>query len=257
MFNGSFIPEAVSRIPSSELSDGAKIVYGRLMRYSGKDGVCKPKRKTLMEEVGYKHLSTLDRKIKELRDIKLIEVKQRGLQRSKEYFFLLNEDIFGRIDDTDSSIFKIPEPPAVTAPIVRESVEENNIYKYILPKTLGKTYLKRVWNFYALVWQSKYGFPPDAEWAKLGRIIKKMSEDYSEYQIAVLVLTHFDWHGASGEDEYIHKRLVEACFPFTWIPTSISAYKAHQRNVRGLKFDSEEDCKEGIDRYLKKEGVIS
>jgi hypothetical protein len=58
------IPEAMAR--NRDLPPGAKLVYGRLSRYSGKDGRCYPALETLAEEVGLgkrqtqKHLRTLE-----------------------------------------------------------------------------------------------------------------------------------------------------------------------------------------------------
>jgi hypothetical protein len=49
-FYGSFIPEQVSRFKG--LSPGAKIVYGRLCRYAGKDGKVYPSMPTLGLEIG-------------------------------------------------------------------------------------------------------------------------------------------------------------------------------------------------------------
>lgn len=211
---------------------------------------------------------SLTPRFKKIVEAGYITSKIKTVKGNKNLFVKLTQKVDSLFVETVDTVSFSKEVPRENNSITRETNDNhtttdnttnNNTtkdYIYSLPEVLGTNYQKRIWNFYALVWQSKYGFKPDAEWKKLGPMIKKMSEDYSEYQIAILILTHFDWHGASGEDEYTHKRLVEACFPFTWIPTSISAYKAHQRNVRGLEIDSEEACKEIIDRYLKKEGVI-
>ena len=59
------IPEAMARI--RELPPGAKLVYGRLCRYAGEDGLCYPAVELLAAEVGLgkrqtqKHLKTLQR----------------------------------------------------------------------------------------------------------------------------------------------------------------------------------------------------
>ena len=64
-FNNVLVPEAMAR--NRELSPAAKLIYGRLRRYAGKDGRCFPRVDTLGEEVGLgerqtqKHLRTLER----------------------------------------------------------------------------------------------------------------------------------------------------------------------------------------------------
>jgi hypothetical protein len=87
-FHGIWIPEPMALYP--QLPPGAKLVYGRLMRYAGKDGFCWPSVLSLAVEVGLgerqvqKHLSTLEsdgfiRREKRFRD---------GAQTSNGYIFL-------------------------------------------------------------------------------------------------------------------------------------------------------------------------
>lgn len=89
-FNGIHIPEGITKIPISVLSHGAKICYGRLARYAGKDGVCFPKIRTLAVEIGVKRRA-IDSYLKELRDLGLIQTERRGLSMSNKYFFLEHE----------------------------------------------------------------------------------------------------------------------------------------------------------------------
>jgi hypothetical protein len=50
LFNGVFVPECLSRC--CWLSGGAKLAWGRLARYAGRDGRCYPTMKALGEEIG-------------------------------------------------------------------------------------------------------------------------------------------------------------------------------------------------------------
>ena len=65
LFNGIFIPEALVR--SKLVSPGAKMAYGRLARYAGRDGTCYPTVSALAGEIGVgerqaqKYLSELER----------------------------------------------------------------------------------------------------------------------------------------------------------------------------------------------------
>ncbi len=127
----------------------------------------------------------------------------------------------------------------------------SNIYKYSLPEPMGKNYQKRIFYFYSLVWNKMYGTYPTADYARLGKTLKSLHDNFSEYQVAMLILKHFDWYGASGDDSYANQRLSSACFPISWIPASADAYKAVIINSDGIQFDSEEACKEVIDKYLK------
>src|SRR5436853_6532664 len=50
LFTGIFIPDGLVRAPS--ISAGAKLAYGRLVRYGGQDGACFPAVPTLASEIG-------------------------------------------------------------------------------------------------------------------------------------------------------------------------------------------------------------
>jgi len=50
LFNGSFLPEQISRF--KRLSLGAKVIYGRLCRFAGEDGDVFPALRTLADETG-------------------------------------------------------------------------------------------------------------------------------------------------------------------------------------------------------------
>jgi hypothetical protein len=71
-FNGILIPEAIARNP--DLPPGAKLVYGRLCRYAGQQGMCYPAVDTLAKEVGLKVRQTRYH-------IKLL-IKKRFLQKT-------------------------------------------------------------------------------------------------------------------------------------------------------------------------------
>ena len=250
MFNGSFIPEAVSKISNKDLSGDAKNIYGRLARYAGKDGICRPKRTTLMSEVGLHSLSTLDRKIKELCDIGLIEINQRGLQKSNEYFFLFNPDIFGRFDDTDYSDLETTETPDLSTPIVRESVEDSIYNKYTtLPDSFGKTPLKRISKFYSLIWKRKFDMDYKTNFGLFGKTLGKL-QDLTEIQICSLIIVHFDWRGSLGTDEFLYKKLLGMSFPFEWIPNSQNAYKVFLKEM-GVDFADNNTVYEFVKRHIK------
>lgn len=111
-FNGIHIPEGITRIPIKKLSHGAKICYGRLARYAGKDGICFPRIKTLAAEIGVKRRA-VDGYLKELRDFGLIQSERRGLNKSNKYFFLdheiLRTALIGILKDADKDISEMRE----------------------------------------------------------------------------------------------------------------------------------------------------
>lgn len=88
IFNGVFIPENVVR--SNLLTFGAKIAYGRLLRYAGQDGKCYPAVKTLAKEIAVSERSAQNY-LEDLVRIGLIRRVPRFSddgQTSNEYIFL-------------------------------------------------------------------------------------------------------------------------------------------------------------------------
>lgn len=90
LFNGIFIPEALLKAKS--LSLGAKVVYGRLTRYAGQNGLCYPAVNTLATEIGLEVRQTR-RYISELEEFGLIRRLKRfsgedKSQTSNGYEFL-------------------------------------------------------------------------------------------------------------------------------------------------------------------------
>ncbi len=90
MFNGSFIPEGICRVSVRDLSNGAKLLYGRLSRYAGKDGKCYPGRGILATELGCS-VRQVDNYLAELKYLGLINTVRTGCGKNNEYYFLWHE----------------------------------------------------------------------------------------------------------------------------------------------------------------------
>ena len=94
VFNGINIPEGIYN--SSKLTPVTKIVYGRLLRYAGKNGVAYPKQETIATELNVS-INTIKRAIKQLVDNDLIVI-ERGNRLNHEanrYYFIFNNGFFG------------------------------------------------------------------------------------------------------------------------------------------------------------------
>lgn len=84
-FNGIYIPEAVVMLPLRQLSQGAKLVYGRLCRYAGKDGRVFPRIDSIAHEVGSSPRQASSY-LRELKDFGLIEAGLHGLEKSRTVY---------------------------------------------------------------------------------------------------------------------------------------------------------------------------
>ena len=72
-------------------------------------------------------------------------------------------------------------------------------------------------------------------------------ERYTEYQIASLIVQHFNWYGAGGDDKFTYDKIMKAGFQLTWIPNSANIYEAYIRNSLGINFDDPHE----VEAYVK------
>ena len=142
-FYGSYIPEWL--MEREEISPGAKLCYARLIRFSGKDGKCYPKRDKIAQGIGVSERQ-VDRYIRELKNADLIDVHQSGLGRTNDYIFYEHEWMLGYYkDESDMSIqestdvsspmstdVSSQESTDVSSPYIRESLQESQVYNNTL-----------------------------------------------------------------------------------------------------------------------------
>lgn len=85
-----YIPCWLIQIDSHQLSHQAKLLYGRLAQWSNANGIVYRSVKQLMQELGFSS-DCVERTLKELRDVKLIETYQIKPRGVNHYKFLENE----------------------------------------------------------------------------------------------------------------------------------------------------------------------
>lgn len=85
-----YIPCWLIQIDSHQLSHQAKLLYGRLAQWSNANGIVYRSVKQLMEELGFSS-DCVERTLKELRDVKLIETYQIKPRGVNHYKFLEHE----------------------------------------------------------------------------------------------------------------------------------------------------------------------
>jgi DNA-binding transcriptional MocR family regulator len=128
MFIGAMIPNWL--MERKEVSPGAKLCYARLCQFSGKDGRCFPKQKTLADglAVGARQVRNY---IEELVKHGLIQSHRRGLNKSNYYTFhdhpwMHESEQSGEVDPVGEDADCLSERLEVASPI-RESSKENQL----------------------------------------------------------------------------------------------------------------------------------
>lgn len=84
LFQGSFVPNWL--MERQEISQGAKLVYARLMQYAGEDGMAYPKQRSLAKDVGVS-MRQITNYLKELEETGLV-VSEGANGEGRQYQFL-------------------------------------------------------------------------------------------------------------------------------------------------------------------------
>lgn len=131
LFFGAMVPNWLHE--RTEVSQGAKLTYARLVQYAGKHGEAFPARETLADKLGVT-ARQLYRYIKELEGLGLLAVERPGLGKTDRYRFP-RHDWMSDSQRTDMSAQDRTNPsgqdrPDVSSPISNvliESGEENHL----------------------------------------------------------------------------------------------------------------------------------
>jgi Helix-turn-helix domain len=126
LFNGIFIPDALAR--QKGISRGAKMVYGRLARYAGENGMCYPTVPTLAAEIASSERQT-QRYLAELEREKLIRRVPRfseSRQTSNGFQFLWHRLLEAAVTKMAPERVTDPSPEGVTELSPKESQTEEN-----------------------------------------------------------------------------------------------------------------------------------
>jgi len=105
VFVGLYIPNCIAE--TTELSQSAKLCFGRLCQFAGANGKCFPKQTTLAKSIGVKSIKQVQRCLMELEKHKLIvREKPKGIDKLKHkpdtYYFVWNNKLFTGENDVDS-----------------------------------------------------------------------------------------------------------------------------------------------------------
>lgn len=99
LFQGAFTPSFILR--RTELSQGAKNLYGRLNQFAGRNGEAFPSIDRLAYEIGVKRRQIFNY-LKELTDHKLIHIQRRGHRKTSVYKFLEHPWMSASVDNFDT-----------------------------------------------------------------------------------------------------------------------------------------------------------
>lgn len=133
----------------------------------------------------------------------------------------------------------------------KPQIDESAAVEDSLPPLFGRDRLKRIVTVYSLLWFFSYKTLYRANFGAIGRTFKPLLNSLTEWQIAALMIMHFNWHGADGRDEFVFKRLESAMHPILWIPAKVNEYGTYLTNVAGVDFEDKEKVRAYVRMEMK------
>lgn len=245
----------------------AQALFMWLCKYSDDDGICYPSRRKLAGHLSC-DVRTIDKHMIFLEETGFILKTKRSKPNSKEnmsnlYQLQIIRQVEELIPHPSESNDTTPSEPNVPVTISNtnynhltivpdDTSDANQDVKMELPKKFGLNAYTRLGHVYRQLWFSKYGMAiPSFPFAKFNKVIKDLLVENNEYQIAILLLTYFNWRGASGNDEKEYSFISGKGFPIEMMPSKINIMIAYLTNVGGIVYNGEEDVRQYAVKHLK------
>ncbi|NHZ85806.1 MAG: hypothetical protein GWP19_07985 [Planctomycetia bacterium] len=248
---------------SSEIRQSDKVLYGAIYWFhSMKDGVCFASNSALANAVGISDKS-IQNSLTRLEKYGLIKRTETGKKRKIVPLVGFNKpssnDEPSSNDDTNLRQMGTQPSSNDEQSIIKSNNKEHYIKDDLfLAKEENrlpldkKLPIHRIVAFYTLLWKEIYGTPYMVDnWGKLGKNFKSILENYTEYQIAAFIITHFNWHSLSGDNNFTYEKLRDAGFPLDWIPYNINQYTAYLQNTVGIDMQNNEEVKKYVNEYIR------
>lgn len=242
-----------------------------ICKYADDDGTCYPSRAKLARHIG-RDARTVDRHMVVLEENGYITKTKRLKAGTKENMSNLYQiELLSPPSDTDVATPTVTSVPVtisntnythitisdtnVSEAEVIDLPKQEEVKPIVvgqLPDKFGKNYIDRIIFVYRTLWGAKFNTPYQiTSFGKIGKMIKTLVSNNTEYQVALLLLTHFNWRGATGTDDKEYMFLSSKGFPLELLPNKINIYIAYLTNVIGLDYNNEDSVKEYVVKNLK------
>lgn len=148
-----------------------------------------------------------------------------------------------------------PQVPEETAQVqtdtnqyTNNNTQEDTIIenKITLNPKQGKNPVSRLQSLFSLYFNHTYGFKPKPHtWGQTGKCFKELLNDYSEIQLACLLIVFFNWKGMTDRDPNEEQYLIKNAHSIWLFKAGVSKYEAFVRNIAGWTEEFDKD----IDLY--------
>lgn len=237
-------------------------LYMWLCSHADENGECFPSRALLSRELGAS-VRTVDKYLDELIADGLIIKTLRKKKGNKENMSNMYQIMI--CEETSSENLapgdekKDTTPSAGNSTVTKSNINSTHLTNIkekednvILPVKDSKSYIDRLAKLYGTLFKIKMGFSPKIEFGRDGKILSSLKKEYSELQIASMMVLYFDWRGMEDNDDRGYQWLLDNAFPITIMKSKINSLEAYMRNVADVNFDDDRDLLKMVMKSLDK-----
>lgn len=259
-----------STVPNIDYLNGKpalqQVIFLWLCVHSDEDGICYPTRSTIAKECSC-DIKSVDKYIAILEADKVINKTIRKKENSKEN----TSNLYQIMIVGEESIVLCGEPNtlrggndsptggersgAETKPIINQIQLTNisaNADEITLPKEMGNAYTQRLLRLYSILFSLIVGFPYKGTMGQDLKTLKQLKENYSELQIAMLLIVYFQWHGVDGSSDKEYQFVVSTGFNLSMFAKTTSKYEMYARNVALIDMDNQTTLLDNINKSMVK-----
>lgn len=139
--------------------------------------------------------------------------------------------------------------------VIDKSIEKVETDKSVLP-IKDTTPLKRLARFYSALYREQFDVKPVVKIAgKDGGIFKSLLKSWNEYQIAALLIVHFNWNGPFDTDEREFERLKANAFPLGWLTGSVNKYVVYLNDQEDVDMKDADSVAKYVKEYVRGMGL--
>lgn len=243
-----------------------QVVFLWLCVHSDEDGICYPTRSTIAKECGC-DVKSVDKYIRALEEDKVISKTNRKKENSKEntsnlyQIMILGDEtvVVGSELNTLGGEIKLPtggERSGAETKLITNQIQLTTISatadELTLPKEMGNAYTQRLLRLYSILFRLVVGFSYKGTMGQDLRLLKELKSNYSELQIAMLLIVYFQWRGVDGSSEKDFQFVVSTGFNLSMFAKTISKYEIYARNVALVDMDNPETLLDTVNKSMVK-----
>lgn len=138
-----------------------------------------------------------------------------------------------------------------TRNIIDDFIKEQKITSDVtLPTLRGKTKYERVTSIYSSLFKDKFNISAKLNFKNMSKSLKPLLDNYSEVQVAYLLVVYFNWRGMNDNDNKEEQFLINSTYSINLFASGVTKYEIYARNILKVNLDDDVELLENLNDYF-------